>query len=76
MLCECGHPLKRIFYEKFSKINHNNCGESLNTNFNTRKFIIVKSGPLISNRTDQIKNTPSREFFLSADNIVSRECPL
>jgi hypothetical protein len=28
------------------------------------RFIIVKSGPLISNRTDQIKSTPPRELFL------------
>jgi hypothetical protein len=33
-------------------------------NFDTREFITVKSGPSISNRTDQIKNTPFEEIFL------------
>jgi hypothetical protein len=27
------------------------------------EFIIVKLSPLISDRTDQIKSTPPREFF-------------
>jgi hypothetical protein len=41
--------------------------ESLNMNF---EFIIIKSGPLISDRINQIKSTLHEEYFYSPRDVV------
>jgi hypothetical protein len=39
-------------------------------NFDARRFIIIKLELLISDRMDQIKNTPLGEFFFLTRDIV------
>jgi hypothetical protein len=41
-------------------------------NFIAREIYIVKSEPLISNQTDQIKSTPPEELFCSLGDVVTK----
>jgi hypothetical protein len=42
-------------------------------NFNARRFIIVKSELLISDRTDQIKKKSPEKIFCSTEDVVPKE---